>query len=130
MQETYQKILKSRYSYRFKSSLEFSSSHRTRLHISAGLGSRLNLVSKFKRPFVNSCQIQILQKHRRQSGLLRFELSSFELSPFELSPFELGPGKLPLPVRPRPFLTREGKRLNLILRITPQRLNSEEIKQS
>ena len=32
-------------------------------NISAGLKSRLNLVSKFKRPFVNSCQIQILQKH-------------------------------------------------------------------
>ena len=29
-------------------------------NISAGLKSRLNLVSKFKRPFVNSCQIQIL----------------------------------------------------------------------
>ena len=33
------------------------------INTSAGLGSQLNLVSKFKQPFVNSCHIQIFKKH-------------------------------------------------------------------
>ena len=47
--------LKARSNFQVRNELGFN--------ISAGLKSRFNLVLKFKLPFVNSCQIQILQKH-------------------------------------------------------------------
>ena len=77
--------------------------------------------------FTDVGSIQYLYNSRppKYRGLLRFELSLFELRPFELSSFELSPGKRPLPVRPRPF--NSGKKINLILRVMSQGLNSEEL---